>query len=57
MVEKMRRILSEEHPKTKSAKTNLVRLAGMEASPRHIPTIQAQVKKGILIRLKRGFIK
>jgi tetratricopeptide (TPR) repeat protein len=57
VLEKRRRILGEEHPKTKSAKTNLVRLAGMEASPRHIPTTQTQVKRGILVRLKRRFIK
>jgi hypothetical protein len=57
VLEKRKRILGEEHPKTKSAKTNLVRLAGMEASPRHIPATQAQVKRGILVRLKRQFIK
>jgi hypothetical protein len=51
------RILGEKHPKTRLAKANLVRLTGMEALPRHKSTTKAQVKRGILARLKRRFIK
>jgi tetratricopeptide (TPR) repeat protein len=58
-LEKMRRILGEEHPDTRVAKANLVRLTGMEASPRHILTAHAQTggEGGILFRLKRRFTK
>jgi len=50
-------VFREEHPEMRIAKANLARLAGMEAPPRHIPTTQAQAKEGILVRLKRRFLK
>jgi tetratricopeptide (TPR) repeat protein len=59
VLERGKRISGEEHPDTRVAKADLVRLTGIEASPRHILTAPAQTggEGGILFRLKRRFTK
>jgi tetratricopeptide (TPR) repeat protein len=59
VLERGKRISGEEHPDTRVAKADLVRLTGIEASPRHILTAHAQTggEGGILFRLKRRFTK